>query len=491
MAEAANPRLIDLTTMHLDEGGTDIIACFAGQNCTGAVYQGEIQCRILGMAVECWDDDGKPVLGDVGELVCTKPFPSMPTHFWNDDSGIKYKNAYFTQWLGVWAHGDFIKINPDTGGLWMLGRSDGTLNPNGVRFGSAEIYHIVEQFKEIQDSLCVSQRNKTGDEERVILFLQMAPGSTFCNDIVRSVKASIRQQLSARHLPAVVLPTDEIPYTHNGKKVEVAVKKVISGEEVKVRGAYTNPNCIDLYANIPELQVLFNDCALEMREYELLTFLGCVVALKNRKQTSIRSYFGTVCMFAKMLSVVLFLRQSPLLGVIFVVLCIIHLAFLPEPAYSGPESVMYFSGGTNLQDELERDKRVTWLVEFYAAWLPSCVSFSAVYAPLSSKYSLDNFKFAKVDVTRYPEVAKAFNISTSTWTKQLPTLILFENGKEVTRRPIIDSKNRVACKFVFSEINVVQSFDLNNVYDKCKKNLQSRRKEKKLEPKSASLKKEE
>ncbi|KAK2172904.1 hypothetical protein NP493_920g00005 [Ridgeia piscesae] len=235
-------------------GGTDIIACFAGHNCTGEVYRGEIQCRVLGMAVECWNEDGKPVLGDVGELVCTKPFPSMPTHFWNDNGGIKYKKAYFSHWPGVWAHGDFCKINPDTGGIWMLGRSDGTLNPNGVRFGSAEIYHIVEQFKEIQDSLCVSQRNKTGDEERVILFLQMAPGIAFSNEIVRTVKSSIRQQLSARHIPAIVLPTNEIPYTHNGKKVEVAVKKVISGEEVKVRGAYANPNCIDLYANIPELQ---------------------------------------------------------------------------------------------------------------------------------------------------------------------------------------------------------------------------------------------
>lgn len=235
-------------------GGTDIIACFAGNNWTVPVYRGEIQSRHLGVALESWNEDGKPVYGESGELVCTKPFPSMPTHFWNDPDGKKYHNAYFAKFEGVWAHGDFCLINPNTGGIWMLGRSDGTLNPGGVRFGSAEIYHVVESFKEIQDSLCVGQRSKDRSEERVVLFLRMAPNCQFNSDLVKQVQASIRKQLSARHVPNVILEITDIPYTHSGKKVEIAVKKVISGEQVKVRGAYANPDSLDLYQNITELQ---------------------------------------------------------------------------------------------------------------------------------------------------------------------------------------------------------------------------------------------
>ncbi|XP_064392803.1 acetoacetyl-CoA synthetase-like [Halichondria panicea] len=235
-------------------GGTDIISCFAGQNPTVPVYRGELQSRNLGMAVECWDTDGKEVLDDSGELVCTKPFPSMPTHFWNDDDGIKYTKAYFTKFQGVWAHGDYCVINSRTGGIVMLGRSDGTLNPAGVRFGSAEIYNIIEHMEGIADSLCVGQRISGGDE-RVILFLKMTPGHSFSEDIVKKVKVQLRTQLSARHVPAVVLETTDIPYTINAKKVEVAVKKIISGEEVQQRGALANPQSLDLYYNIPELQL--------------------------------------------------------------------------------------------------------------------------------------------------------------------------------------------------------------------------------------------
>lgn len=234
-------------------GGTDIIACFAGQNWTVPVYKGEIQSRLLGMAVEAWNEDGKPVWGESGELICTKPFPSMPTHFWNDADGSKYKKAYFMKYDGVWAHGDYCLINPETQGIWMLGRSDGTLNPNGVRFGSAEIYSVAEAFKEIQDTVCVAQKNDEG-EERVILFVKMASGCIFSDDLVKNLKRQIRGELSARHVPAIIMEIKDIPYTHSGKKVEIAIKRIIAGEDVKVRGAYSNPDSLDLYYNIPELQ---------------------------------------------------------------------------------------------------------------------------------------------------------------------------------------------------------------------------------------------
>ncbi|KAF1389451.1 hypothetical protein PFLUV_G00073560 [Perca fluviatilis] len=234
-------------------GGTDIVSCFMGQNPTVPVYRGEIQTRNLGIAVEAWGLDGKPVWGESGELVCLKPIPCQPTHFWNDENGIKYHKAYFSTYPGVWAHGDYCKINPKTGGIVMLGRSDGTLNPNGVRFGSSEIYNIVEAFEEVTDSLCVPQYNADG-EERVILFLKMAPGRPFCPELVSKIKGAIRKALSARHVPALLLQTKDIPYTISGKKVEVAVKQVIAGREVAQRGAFSNPDSLDLYKNIPELQ---------------------------------------------------------------------------------------------------------------------------------------------------------------------------------------------------------------------------------------------
>uniref|UniRef100_A0A7N9AZ59 Acetoacetyl-CoA synthetase n=1 Tax=Mastacembelus armatus TaxID=205130 RepID=A0A7N9AZ59_9TELE len=234
-------------------GGTDIVSCFMGQNPTVPVYRGEIQTRNLGMAVEAWSIDGKPVWGESGELVCLKPIPCQPTHFWNDENGSKYHKAYFSTYPGVWAHGDYCKINPKTGGIVMLGRSDGTLNPNGVRFGSSEIYNIVEAFEEVSDSLCVPQYSADG-EERVILFLKMAPGKPFCPELVAKIKGAIRKALSARHVPALLLETRDIPYTISGKKVEVAVKQVIAGREVAQRGAFSNPDSLDLYKNIPELQ---------------------------------------------------------------------------------------------------------------------------------------------------------------------------------------------------------------------------------------------
>uniref|UniRef100_U6CW77 Acetoacetyl-CoA synthetase n=1 Tax=Neovison vison TaxID=452646 RepID=U6CW77_NEOVI len=234
-------------------GGTDIISCFMGQNFSVPVYRGEIQARNLGMAVEAWNEEGKAVWGESGELVCTKPIPCQPTHFWNDENGSKYRKAYFSRFPGVWAHGDFCRINPKTGGISMLGRSDGTLNPNGVRFGSSEIYNIVEAFEEVADSLCVPQYNKDG-EERVLLFLKMASGHSFGPELVKSIYNAIRVGLSARHVPSLILETKGIPYTLNGKKVEVAVKQVIAGKAVQHRGAFSNPEALDLYRDIPELQ---------------------------------------------------------------------------------------------------------------------------------------------------------------------------------------------------------------------------------------------
>uniref|UniRef100_UPI00398F2E68 acetoacetyl-CoA synthetase n=1 Tax=Pristiophorus japonicus TaxID=55135 RepID=UPI00398F2E68 len=234
-------------------GGTDIISCFMGQNFTIPVYRGEIQARNLGMAVEIWNDKRQVLWGESGELVCTKPIPCQPTQFWNDESGSKYHKAYFAKFPGVWVHGDYAKINPKTGGIVMLGRSDGTLNPNGVRFGSSEIYHIVEAFEEVMDSLCVPQYNKDG-EERVILFLKMVSNQLFTADLVNRIRHAIRVALSARHVPALILETKDIPYTISGKKVEVAVKQVIAGKDVKQQSAFSNPGSLDLYKNIPELQ---------------------------------------------------------------------------------------------------------------------------------------------------------------------------------------------------------------------------------------------
>lgn len=234
-------------------GGTDIISCFMGQNVSLPVHRGEIQARSLGMAVEAWDEEGKAVWGESGELVCTRPFPSQPTHFWMDESGSKYHKAYFSKFPGVWAHGDYCRINPKTGGIVMLGRSDGTLNPNGVRFGSSEIYNIVEAFEEVTDSLCVPQYNRDG-EERVVLFLKMAPGHAFRPELTKRIRDAIRLGLSARHVPSVILETKAIPYTINGKKVEVAVKQVIAGKAVENHGAFSNPETLDLYRHIPELQ---------------------------------------------------------------------------------------------------------------------------------------------------------------------------------------------------------------------------------------------
>lgn len=236
-------------------GGTDIVSLFAGHNHTLPVYRGEIQARCLGMAVESWVDMNKPVYGESGDLVCKKPFPCMPVSFWNDESKAKYREAYFSNYEHVWYHGDYLWINPNTFGVVMLGRSDGTLKPAGVRFGSAEIYNVVDKFNEfVADSIVVGQKRPEDNDERVVLFLKMKEGCEFNKDLVDKIKVKIRTELSPRHVPAVILPIAEIPYTINGKKVEVAVKKIVSGISVTPSATLVNPDCLKLYGNIPELK---------------------------------------------------------------------------------------------------------------------------------------------------------------------------------------------------------------------------------------------
>ncbi|MCF7825728.1 MAG: acetoacetate--CoA ligase [Candidatus Marinimicrobia bacterium] len=231
-------------------GGTDIVSCFVLGNPALPVYRGELQCRGLGMQVEAFDESGKSVLNKNGELVCTQAFPSMPVFFWNDPDGEKYHQAYFADYPGIWRHGDFIEIN-DHGGVRIYGRSDATLNPGGVRIGTAEIYAVVENLPEIADALVVGQAWQ--DDERVILFVKLAADAVLDEALVKKLKTVIRQNCSPRHVPALILETADIPYTINGKKVEIAVKKIIAGQEVQNRSALANPESLDLYKNLKTL----------------------------------------------------------------------------------------------------------------------------------------------------------------------------------------------------------------------------------------------
>ncbi|KAI9482744.1 MAG: acetoacetate-CoA ligase [Benjaminiella poitrasii] len=238
-------------------GGTDICSLFAGHNAALPVYRGEIQCISLGMNIQAWTADRTAVLAEAGDLVCLTAFPCMPVTMYGDDARrTKYMGAYFDVYPNTWYHGDFVWINPVTGGVVMLGRSDGTLNPNGVRFGSAEIYNVVNKLNvqdRIEDSLCVGQKLKDQDDERVILFLKMKD-AVLSDELVKKLKSTIRSELSPRHVPAFILPIGDIPYTINGKKVEVAVKKIISGRKVTATGTLSNPESLELYYNIPELE---------------------------------------------------------------------------------------------------------------------------------------------------------------------------------------------------------------------------------------------
>lgn len=231
-------------------GGTDIISCFALGNPNGPVYTGELQCRGLGMKVEAYNMDGDPVVCEKGELVCTAAFPSMPIYFWNDEDDKKYLGAYFETYPGIWHHGDYVEVT-DTGGLIIYGRSDATLNPGGVRIGTAEIYRQVESMPGIADSLVVGQ--EWDNDVRIILFVKMAEGETLTNEVKAEIKKNIRQNATPRHVPERIIQVADIPYTINGKKVEIAVRRVIHGEDVPNKDALANPQALDLYKDLPEL----------------------------------------------------------------------------------------------------------------------------------------------------------------------------------------------------------------------------------------------
>ena len=232
-------------------GGTDINGCFALGNPIIPVYAGELQCRGLGMKVEAFDENGQPVYNQQGELVCTAPSPSMPIYFWDDSNGKKYLRAYFDVYPGVWRHGDYIEIN-DRGGVIIYGRSDATLNPGGVRIGTAEIYRQVEMLEEIDDSLVVGQN--WNNDVRVVLFLKMSSGYSLTGDLENRIRQTIRNNASPRHVPAKIIEVPDIPYTLNMKKVELAVKKTIQGEAVLNKDALKNPAVLDFYSDIRALK---------------------------------------------------------------------------------------------------------------------------------------------------------------------------------------------------------------------------------------------
>jgi acetoacetyl-CoA synthetase len=233
-------------------GGTDIVSCFVLGDPTGPVWRGEIQCRGLGMAVDVFDDEGRSLMGTPGELVCTRPFPSMPTGFWNDPDGHRYHEAYFDRYPGVWCHGDWVELTP-RGGMIIYGRSDATLNPGGVRIGTAEIYRQVEQLEEVLESLVVGQ--DWNQDVRVVLFVKLRE-NTLLDDALRDrIKRQIRQNTTPRHVPGVIIQVTDIPRTKSGKITELAVRQVIHGLPVKNREALANPDSLDLFRDLPELQV--------------------------------------------------------------------------------------------------------------------------------------------------------------------------------------------------------------------------------------------
>jgi acetoacetyl-CoA synthetase len=231
-------------------GGTDIVSCFVLGNPNMPVYRGEIQVSGLGMEVEVWDEAGSLVVGEKGELVCTRPFPSMPVGFWNDPTGEKYHSAYFERFENVWCHGDFAEITAN-GGMIIHGRSDATLNPGGVRIGTAEIYNQVEQLDAVEEALCIGQEWE-GDV-RVVLFVRLTEGLVLDDRLTKEIKNKIRTGASPRHVPSVVVQVADIPRTKSGKITELAVREVVHGRPVKNREALANPEALELYRDLPQL----------------------------------------------------------------------------------------------------------------------------------------------------------------------------------------------------------------------------------------------
>ncbi len=233
-------------------GGTDLLGCFIGGNPTMPVVKGELQCVILGMAVEVFDDDGTALQGQKGELVCTKPFPSMPIGFWGDTDGSRYHKAYFDRFDNVWCHGDFIEIT-QSGSAIIYGRSDTVLNPGGVRIGTAEIYRQVEQLDEIQESLVIGQN--WNSDVRVVLFVRLTEGVLLNDALKEKIKKQVRQNCTPRHVPAKIIAVTDIPRTKSGKIVELAVRSIVHGDSINNKEALANPEALELYKDLPELAV--------------------------------------------------------------------------------------------------------------------------------------------------------------------------------------------------------------------------------------------
>ena len=232
-------------------GGTDIVSCFVLGDPVGPVWRGEIPCRGLGMAVEIWNDEGKSVTQEKGELVCTKPFPSMPSGFWNDDNHKKYHSAYFDVWPNIWLHGDFAEITANNGVI-IHGRSDTTLNPGGVRIGTAEIYRQVEQIDEVMEGIVIGQN--WNNDVRVILFVILREGTALNDELVQKIKKQILHGASRRHVPEKIVQINDIPRTKSGKISELAVKNIVEGRQIKNKESLANPNALEQYRNIPSLQ---------------------------------------------------------------------------------------------------------------------------------------------------------------------------------------------------------------------------------------------
>ena len=231
-------------------GGTDIVSCFVGGNPIGPVWRGEIQCRALGMSVDVWDENGRPVREQKGELVCTKPFPSMPLGFWNDPDGRKYHRAYFERFPGVWTHGDYVELTAHDG-IVIYGRSDAVLNPGGVRIGTAEIYRQVEQIPDVLESLVIGQQ--WDGDERIVLFVKLRDGLHLDQPTTDAIRRQIRQNTTPRHVPARIVQVTDIPRTKSGKIVELAVRDVVHGRPVRNSEALANPEALDQFRDRPEL----------------------------------------------------------------------------------------------------------------------------------------------------------------------------------------------------------------------------------------------
>jgi acetoacetyl-CoA synthetase len=235
-------------------GGTDIMGAFVDASPVLPVYRGELQCRSLGMAVDVFDEEGNSIVGEKGELVCTKPFPSMPLGFWNDRGGERYHNAYFAKYPNVWCHGDWCELT-ERGTMLVYGRSDATLNPGGVRIGTAEIYGVVERIDEVEESVAIGQHwpPDSPTDTRIVLFVKLRAGYELDDALADRIRHEIRRHASPRHVPARIVQVADIPRTKNGKVVELAVKAAVHGMPVPHTDALANPEALDLFRDLEDL----------------------------------------------------------------------------------------------------------------------------------------------------------------------------------------------------------------------------------------------